>query len=108
MPDEKENSKLNSEALSAATGGKGPETAGEGSGTEAELKVFVKVSGKHAFSMKVKRSDRIWQVKDEIAAKSSQGAIPHKQRNIIYCGKILNDNYTIDECGITDYGTLHF
>jgi hypothetical protein len=107
MIHEKEILELSNEALSAVTGGKGPETVGEGASPEAELEVIVKVFTREQFTIKVKLSDYIRQVKDKIAAKSSLKGYKNEDTRIYYGGNALYDNWTVGECNISNQGMLY-
>ena len=69
-----------------------------------EISVNVKGSGELKFTLTLQSDMKIIELKSEI---SKQKEIPEDQQRIIFAGKILKDEDTLDGCNIKDGCTIH-
>ena len=68
------------------------------------MKLFIKTLTNATISLDVERSNTIYQLKEQI---QNQEGIPPDQQRLIYAGKQLEDERTIESYPFSDEATLH-
>eukprot|EP00922_Rhytidocystis_sp_ex-Travisia-forbesii_P053335 GHVS01079087.1.p1 GENE.GHVS01079087.1~~GHVS01079087.1.p1 ORF type:complete len:453 (-),score=112.96 GHVS01079087.1:278-1636(-) len=77
---------------------------GEEKNDECDMKLLLKVSGGQQFELKVSREDTVKRVKERAEKECS---IPVAQQRLIYRGRILKDDSSIQSHDVADGHTMH-